>query len=339
MLVDAVLYDGKSSKEHKVTLDFTFGRRVKIASHNIDVALEEIHIASRLGNTPRVMEFPEGIRCKSMQNDKIDQLLRDFNLNKSKTHRIESSSILTLGSIVLTIAFVWFMLTAGANYSANLLANVLPKSTLDEVSSITLEHLEEGYLKPSKLSKRQEAIIQAHFNRLVAGDSTYKLHFRSSSQMGPNAFALPSGDIVLTDQLVALSRDNDFRDILGVLAHEKGHVAKKHSLRMAIKAGIASVIIGYITGDISFIATTIPTLLVNNSYSREFEREADVYAVKEMKRLNVSTRYMSELFEVLDAKYADKTHQSRLRNLMASHPLTSERIEYLRESVKESIID
>lgn len=330
MLVEALLYDGKSSKEHNVTIEFTFGRRVKIASHNIDVALEEIKIGSRLGNTPRVLEFPNGVRCKSHENDKIDQLLLDFNIDKSKTDKIERSKLLTLASLFLTIAFVWFMLTAGANYTANFLANILPQTTLDKMSRVTLEQLEENILKPSKLTKRQKGIIQADFDKLVDGDRHYKLHFRSAPQIGANAFALPSGDIVLTDQLVALSRDNDFRDILGVLAHEKGHVVHKHSLRMAIKTGLASVIIGYITGDISVVASTIPTVLINSSYSREFEHEADENAVKELKRLGVSTIYIANLFEALEKKSKSRESNTTLDSLFASHPLTSERIEYFK---------
>ena len=331
MLVDALLYDGITSKEHEVTLDFTFGRRVIIASHNIDVALEDIVIESRLGNTPRVIEFPNGVRCKSEQNDTIDQILLDFNLNKSKTHKIESSLVLTIGSVLLTIGFVWFMLTGGANYSANFLANILPQTSLDKMSELTMEQLEKGFLKKSKLSERQERIIQAHFDKLTQGDSRYKLHFRSSPEMGANAFALPSGDIVLTDQLVALSRDDEFRDILGVLAHEKGHVVKKHSLRMAIKTGIASAIVGYITGDISVLATTIPTVLINSSYSRDFEREADAHALKEMKKMGVSTIYMAHLFEALAKKYEGaEESNSTIGALMASHPLTAERIEFFK---------
>jgi len=330
MLIEALLYDGKSSKEHKVTLDFTFGRRVKIDSHGIDVALEDIIIESRLGNTPRVIEFPNGVRCKSAENDKLDQVLLDFNLNKSKTHKIESSLVLTLGSVFLTIGFVWFMLTGGANYTANFLANILPQSSLNEMSELTLKKLDENLLEESNLTKIQHNIIQAHFKKLANGDSRYKLHFRSAPEIGPNAFALPSGDIVLTDQLVALSRDKEYRDILGVLAHEKGHVVEKHSLRMAIKTGIASVIIGYVTGDISIIASTVPTILVNSSYSRDFEREADAHAVKEMKKMGVSTIYMAELFESLSKKYESLENNSTVGSLMSSHPLTSERIEYFK---------
>ncbi|MCK5854556.1 MAG: M48 family metallopeptidase [Sulfurovaceae bacterium] len=334
MLVNALLYDGKSSKEHHVTLDFTFGRRVKIASHNIDVALDEVKIESRLGNTPRVLEFPDGVRCKSKENDKIDQILLDFDIKKSKTHKIESSWALSLGAVIVTIAFVAFMLTAGANHTANFIASVLPQNTLDSVSEMTLEELENSYLYPSKLSESNRTILQTHFDNLTKGEEGYTLHFRSSNRMGANAFALPSGDIVLTDQLVALSKDDKFRDVLGVLAHEKGHVVHKHSLRMAIKTALAGVIIGYMTGDISILATGIPTVLINSSYSREFEREADIHAVKELQKMNISTIHIANLFEALAKEHGVGENGSNALELFSSHPLTAERIEYFHSFVK-----
>jgi len=333
MLIKAVLYDGKSSKEHQVILDFTFGKRVKIASHKIDVALDEVKIASRLGNTPRVLEFPNGIRCKSRENDKIDQILLDFDIKKSKTHRIESSWGLSLGAVIVTIAFVVFMLTSGANYTANFIASILPQNTLNRVSDMTLEELEEGYLYPSRLSEANRTILQTHFDKLTQGDERYVLHFRSSNRMGANAFALPSGDIVLTDQLVALSKDKEFRDILGVLAHEKGHVIHKHSLRMAIKTGLAGVIIGYMTGDISILATGIPTVLINSSYSREFEHEADIHAVEELKKMNISPLYIANLFEALEKEHGGESNRTALE-IFSSHPLTHERIEYFKSFAK-----
>lgn len=333
MLVEAVLYDGKSSKEHQVTLDFTFGRRVKIASHNIDVALDDVFIASRLGETPRVLEFPNGVRCKSRENDKIDQILLDFDIKKSKTHKIESSWGLSLGAVLITVAFVVFMLTSGANHTANFIASILPQTTLDSVSETTLAELENGYLYPTRLTEENQTILQKHFDNLTKGEEGYKLHFRSSNRMGANAFALPSGDIVLTDQLVALSKDSEFRDLLGVLAHEKGHVVHKHSLRMAIKTGLAGVIIGYITGDISILAVVVPTILINSSYSREFEREADVHAVKELQKMNISTIYIANLFEALGEEHGVDENSTSFE-LFSTHPLTHERIEYFKSFVK-----
>ena len=330
MIIDALLYDGSSSKEHHVEIEFTPNRRVLIPSHNIDIALDDIRIESRLGNTMRVLNFPNGVRCKSSDNNQIDQVLKEFGLSKSKAYKIESSWKLTVISVFVTVGFVWFMLTAGASYTAKGIASVLPKNTLEDVSELTMNQLEDNYLKHTKLSDEKREMIQNYFDRLTKNEEQYRLHFRSSPQIGPNAFALPSGDIVLTDQLVDLSRDEKFRDIIGVLAHEKGHVVHRHSLRMAIKTGIAGVLIGYITGDVSVIATAVPTILINSSYSREFEHEADVYAVSALQDMNISTQYIANLFETLAKESEDVDDNSTLTGILASHPLTSDRIKFFK---------
>jgi len=334
MVVSAFLYDGLSSKEYEVFMEFTLDRRIKISSHGIDVALDEVEIESRLGNTPRVFEFPNGVRCKSSENSKIDEILHRLGIETSKTYKIESSWGLTLGAVLVTAFFIWFSLTVGANFTSNVLASMLPSDTLNNIGKTTLEQLDKEYLAPSKLSDENRSIIQKHFDKLTQGDDIhYKLHFRSSPKMGANAFALPSGDIVLTDQLVALSKDKEFRDILGVLAHEKGHVVKKHVLRIAIKTGISGAIIGYLTGDISILVTAVPTVIINSSYSRDFEREADEYAVKELDRVGVSTKYIATLFETL-AQKSKMDENSTLFSFISSHPLTRKRIEYFRNNEK-----
>ena len=54
------------------------------------------------------------------------------------------------------------------------------------------------------------------------------LLFRDGGKFGANAFALPSGKIIVTDQLASLLNDEQ---IVGVLAHELGHVVYRHGMR------------------------------------------------------------------------------------------------------------
>ena len=50
----------------------------------------------------------------------------------------------------------------------------------------------------------------------------YQLEFRHGGYIDANAFALPSGIIVMTDELVELAKSDD--ELISVLAHEIGHV-------------------------------------------------------------------------------------------------------------------
>ena len=332
MKIVAKMYDGKSSKEHNVIIEFTQDKRLIIASHNIDVALERVKISSRLGNTPRVIHLPNGERCKSEENDKIDEILDKLNIKRSKIHKLERSWKLAVVSVALIGVFVVFMLTAGASYTASFLAKVLPPTVLDKASVNTLHMLDKNYLHKSNLTKEKKTKILALFNKLTDGDKHYKLHFRSSPAMGANAFALPSGDVVLLDELVFLDKDPNMSGVLGVLAHEKGHVVYKHGLQGLIKGAVATTVIGYITGDFSFIATTLPTAMMTSKYSREFETQADHYAKKELNRLHISSKPLAKLFINLEDFYTKKhkedSNSTNYFDFLASHPVTKDRVKY-----------
>jgi len=329
--ITAKLYDGKSSKEHNVVVEFTPTKRLRVDSFNIDFPLEEVDISSRLGSTPRVIHLPNGMRLKSEENDKIDEILKSLNISHSKTHNLERSWKIAIASIVLIAAFVVFMLTAGADYSADILAKFIPKESLDYASKKALSQLDRGPLHKSNLTQDKKIKILKMFKSLTKNEKRYKLHFRSSPQIGPNAFALPSGDIVLLDELVFLDKDKELKGILGVLAHEKAHIVYKHSLKGLIKGSIAATVISYVSGDLSFMVTTLPTLIVTSKYSREFESQADRYAKEQLKSMGESTKPLAKLFinlEEYEHKRNKDSNVSKYLNIFSTHPITQKRIEY-----------
>ena len=334
MRVNAKLYDGVSSKEHNVIIQFTNDNRIMVEDFNIDLPISAVKIATRLGNTPRLIEFPNGIRCKCKDNDKIDEILKNLGFKQSPIHKLEKSWKLAIGAFAIMFAAIVFMLTIGSEYTADALATIVPKGSLDYPSHQALKQLDKSYLKKSNLTKEKKEQIKKIFAEVTGNNKRYKLHFRSSPIMGPNAFALPSGDIVLIDELVYLDKDKNLRGIEGVLAHEMGHVVYRHSLKGAIKGTIASAIIGYVAGDLSFLATTIPTVLITTGYSRKFETQADSFAIKRMRELKVDTKPMANLFKNID-KYFEKKYGKDTINTpgwLSTHPKTKDRIKRLEEA-------
>jgi Zn-dependent protease with chaperone function len=107
----------------------------------------------------------------------------------------------------------------------------------------------------------------------------YQLEFRRGGKIGPNAFALPSGIIVITDELVKLAKRDE--EIDAVLAHEVGHVRGRHALRILLQnAGVAALAFAVLgdVGSVSSLVAAVPVMLVQAKHSRDFEREADAYA-------------------------------------------------------------
>src|SRR5690606_40050887 len=99
------------------------------------------------------------------------------------------------------------------------------------------------------------------------------------------AFAMPGGTILLTDELVQLAEalqpqqpQQALTQILGVLAHEVGHVEHRHALRQFVQGTIVAAAVTWYLGDVSSLLAAAPTALLNTRYTRNFEREADAYA-------------------------------------------------------------
>ena len=165
----------------------------------------------------------------------------------------------------------------------------------------------------------------------VGGEHHYQLEFRSSDRTGANAFALPSGIIVITDALLEVAEDD--RELIAVLAHEVGHVVNRHVLRRAIQGSVVTLLMGTLTGDVisvSTLAVTIPVALMEAKYSREFESEADRFAIQYLSHKNISTQYFVAILQRLDQSH---NAEKRATGFLDTHPASTERIALLEDGV------
>ncbi|HEX5211222.1 MAG TPA: M48 family metallopeptidase [Pseudolabrys sp.] len=138
----------------------------------------------------------------------------------------------------------------------------------------------------------------------------------------PNAFALPGGKIFLLDGLIQKADSPD--EIAGVLAHELGHVKHRDHLRQLIQTGGTSFLFGLLFGDVSGAGAVIfaSRTLLNASYSREAEQNADDFAVDVMHKLGRSPKPMGDLLLRVTGAQANKSY-----TILASHPMTEARRE------------
>ena len=151
-----------------------------------------------------------------------------------------------------------------------------------------------------------------------------RLHFHSG-RLGANAFALPGGTIVVTDELVALLEGRD-ELLLGVLGHEAGHVSHRHGMRALVQSTLLGSITALAFGDFSSMLAGAPALLGHLAYSRNFEREADGEAIRLLQASGLSPELMVTVFERLQAQRGGRV----LGIALASHPANAERIARFR---------
>ncbi len=111
--------------------------------------------------------------------------------------------------------------------------------------------------------------------------------------MGANAFALPGGTIIFTDEIVELAEDDG--ELVAVFAHERGHVVNNHSMRNLMQSAGVTFVLGWMLGDLTMITDVVlvgaPVLLQQMSYSRSFEREADEYALMILRTYLIKQHY------------------------------------------------
>jgi Zn-dependent protease with chaperone function len=242
--------------------------------------------------------------------------------------------------VLVALGLLLAVLLAGWRWGVPLVAQtavaMLPQEVDAEIGSLAFRSIEERWLKPSALPASQQAELRAAFAQALqraepGGVLPYRLEFRAS-RIGPNAFALPGGTMVMTDELVKLV-DGQQDVIVGVLAHEYGHVKARHGMRQVVQAGVLGAVGSIAFGDYSGLLATLPALLGSLSYSRDFEREADDTAIAVLQASGRSPAAMVTFFERIAEGRKDKhgdAEDSALGIALSSHPADAERIARFR---------
>ena len=215
---------------------------------------------------------------------------------------------------------------------------LMPQSVDETVGETALDQIDaSGLMAPSTLTPPEQQTMRAAFEQAVGrlpvvDVPPHHLEFRKSG-IGPNAFALPGGAIVLTDELYRrLDGDRDM--LVGVLGHELGHLRHRHGMRMLVQAATLGAATGALYGDFSTLYSQIPALLGQASYSRDAEHQADVDAVRLLRASGISPRVMAQFFVKVRQPRAGEHAASgvHLPIAFASHPADEERIRYFEQA-------
>ncbi len=330
-------FDGRSSVRRTVTL-VRSGDELHLQGDGIDLRypLAVVRLAPPVGGTRRLLRLPDGAQCEV---DGDGDLERQLGLDRGRRcqrliHRWEQTPVLVILSLLLTVATIAGLVKFGIPALARRVAFAVPPATERAIGRETLALLDRVAMKPSELPASRQREVADLFGRMradIPGGREYRLEFRASDQVGANAFALPSGIIVVTDGLVRLAKSDD--ELAGVLAHEAGHVRYRHALRHVLQNSGTGLLVAAVTGDIlsvTSLSATLPTALIDATYSRDFEREADDAAVDYLKRRQIPPRVYAGMLERLQAEHDRKGGRGDqgggLGDFFSTHPLTGERV-------------
>ncbi len=324
--VTASYFDGKTSRPHSVKLSVDAGIAAITGDAERTCPITELRVSERTRNGRRKVTFPDDAYLEISDESAFDTLLAETGYRDSAVVRMQQSWRKALAGLLATIAILVLGYIYALPLASEIIARALPDSVERSISKGALEFLDQRILAPSQLPQARRELIRQRFQRMVPpreGAPAYEIVFRKS-EIGPNAFALPSGQIIMTDELVKLM-DND-EQILGVLAHELGHLHEHHLMRRIVQSSAVGAVVTVIFGDVSAIIANIPTLMLDMKYSRDAEREADDYAIAMMKANGVPLSQLAGGFEKLRAQQGD------VSPYLSSHPSTAERIAHIQSA-------
>lgn len=290
--------------------------------------LHSIEISSRVGRIPRRVTFPDGSLFETADNDAVDRFLAGKGrASEGAIHRLERFHPRLIAFVAAAILLGALIYRSALPLLVEVAIAVTPPAVPQIMSASALETMDRTLLDKSKLDEAKRNRIVEGFRRVASqsarGEAGYMLHFRGGGALGPNAFALPDGTLILTDELVELAGE-DTEMILGVLAHEIGHVAHKHSLRQIYRAAGITALLMLVAGDIGSGAEDMLVQgggLLALSYSRSAEAEADRHSVELMMKAGFDPAAIARFFELLETKLDDKGGTS----IFSTHPSTPER--------------
>ncbi|MBL8566943.1 MAG: M48 family metallopeptidase [Hyphomicrobiaceae bacterium] len=141
-----------------------------------------------------------------------------------------------------------------------------------------------------------------------------------------NAFATPGNRIVLTRGLIAKAGGPD--EVAGVLAHEMGHGIELHPETGIVRSiGLAAAVELMLGG--GGTVGNLGAMLLQLSYSRQAEREADERALDMLRGAGISANGIADFFrriEGLSAGSNEGDGGGGVTGMLSTHPATADRL-------------
>jgi Zn-dependent protease with chaperone function len=330
LTLDGLLFDGLTLRSRRARLSLA-GTRAKlvVAEDELEFAVAELAVSPRVLETPRFVTLPNGWELVCAEQPGLERL-PSRSASEGPVAWLERRVGVAVAAVLATLAAVALSYYFGLPRLADAIAARVSPERERILGERTLELFDGRARSPlSALDQATRSRVQQGFEALerdLPPGARARLEFRRAPAIGPNAFALPGGVIVVTDELVrACSVD----ETVLVLAHELGHVRRRHPLKLVVQrfglGALGSVFAGD-TSSVPFSTAALPLMLARAQYSRAFELEADADGFALAKNAGFSPELFASCLLTLE-KRRGASGASGGWSYLSSHPPDAERIE------------
>ena len=170
------------------------------------------------------------------------------------------------------------------------------------------------------------------------------LNFKVYKVIDVNAFACPDGSVRVFSSLMDIMNDDE---LLGVIGHELGHVAKHHSkkqFKQALLTSAAKDAIASANGKVAALTDSqlgdLSEALLSSNYSRKQESEADDFGYEFLKENGKNPWAMAMAFKKMSQLEEQNGggKQSTMSKMFSSHPDTKARIANMEKRAEKDKI-
>lgn len=324
--VEGLLYDGQTSRPWRVEVSLEAGRVTARALDDpgvgIDWPLDEVRETAHSAGRYRLTRGDGDARL-IVESEAWRTLSRRSETAIARRERGAEWTLIAglvgAGATFAAIVFVGVPLAAGP------LARGTPPKLEARFGSNMEVQLKVAF-QPCKGDRRGAAILSDLGDRLAEGsDSAFDIRVQAVRAPFVNAFALPGGAILVTDDLIAQARTPD--ELAAVIAHEIAHVERRHAMQAAWRSMGAGLLLDAVVGGGTGAGQQTVLLaggFADQRFSRDLETEADARAIELLRARNISTRGMADFF----GRMANRQDDPRLRRAaewFATHPDTAGR--------------
>jgi len=193
---------------------------------------------------------------------------------------------------------------------------------------------EYGVLEDPKLT----AYLNDFCQRLgkVSHRSQLSYRFKIVDASVVNAFAVPGGYVYFSRGILAIL--NSEAELAGVMGHEIGHIAARHSAKQYSRAQLAQVGLGvgavFIDSPVLSGLAQLGAGMLFLRFSRDNEREADDLAVEYASKAGYDSAPLAVFFETLE-RMNPGSDRSGLPGWFSTHPSPEDRVQVVRVRAKE----
>ena len=298
--------DGETATLHDVA--------VSIGGGEITITGDTIAISWPVARTERLPDRPDGAVVLSLKGSdarlSIDphcvRAVRAALPHLLDQRRARRATLLLGGALTGTAAAIAAFIFLGLPALSRPLARAVPPEVELRLGAQT-NQLVAWFTDECEASPQAQAALDRLGARIeTVSGSPFEFKLRIVDADFPNAFALPGGWIVVTDDLIDIMESPD--ELAGVLAHEGAHVARRHVMAAQLREMGLGVMLDFLVGggsgagqEIARTGATLETL----RHTRTAEAEADRYALEYLAAADMNPAALADFFDRMHTLFED----------------------------------